>query len=549
MELLLENPFRVLGLPPTATERIISKRASDLSMYLEMGKEKEYENDFSFLSPIKRTKETVERAVQQIELADQKLMHSIFWFHSGNSVDEIVFELLNEGNVSKAIELWEKSVNSDGYSIKNISSHKNLALLQIHQSSAEYGINVNDFLAAAKLFIRTIRHESMLDYVSQVGGTACRISLVDLQKYFSNELHKILFAKASSVNADGLEGKFISIFDGSDDNVIQHVRSKFIEEPIHRLEGAISECSNAREFDESKIMIAAEKLHKKAGKLLKKLEASITKSDMHYQFIADKVAKELLACSTGYFNWGQEDINAILLLEQSEKITKWAKSFSQSSDIKSAVNDDLQTIKKLKKKQECEKHVNNLALVLNALPALDNLSRAELNLVPTTMLTFIDNCQISLILIEQIDKSVHNEYSSLIVTIVLAYCIEYSNTTEKFTNVISVLNKVKQFEMSSEVRRRFNSNFNILTTNQANISSSSGGCYIATLVYGSYDAPGVLELRSFRDDRLATTWFGRLFIKTYYSISPSLVRILKKQYFVQRIIRKILNKFIKSLTQ
>lgn len=50
------------------------------------------------------------------------------------------------------------------------------------------------------------------------------------------------------------------------------------------------------------------------------------------------------------------------------------------------------------------------------------------------------------------------------------------------------------------------------------------GCYVATAVYGSYDCPQVWTLRRFRDYTLATTWYGRVFIRTYYTISPTLVK-------------------------
>ena len=55
-------------------------------------------------------------------------------------------------------------------------------------------------------------------------------------------------------------------------------------------------------------------------------------------------------------------------------------------------------------------------------------------------------------------------------------------------------------------------------------SSSSGGCYVATAVYGSYDCPEVWTLRRYRDYTLAKTWYGRAFIQTYYAISPTLVK-------------------------
>ena len=55
-------------------------------------------------------------------------------------------------------------------------------------------------------------------------------------------------------------------------------------------------------------------------------------------------------------------------------------------------------------------------------------------------------------------------------------------------------------------------------------SFTTSGCYVATAVYGSYDCPQVWTLRRYRDDTLGATWYGRLFIRTYYAISPTLVK-------------------------
>lgn len=54
--------------------------------------------------------------------------------------------------------------------------------------------------------------------------------------------------------------------------------------------------------------------------------------------------------------------------------------------------------------------------------------------------------------------------------------------------------------------------------------NTNTGCYIATAVYGSYDCPEVWTLRRYRDYILAETWYGRTFIRTYYTISPTLVK-------------------------
>ncbi len=53
---------------------------------------------------------------------------------------------------------------------------------------------------------------------------------------------------------------------------------------------------------------------------------------------------------------------------------------------------------------------------------------------------------------------------------------------------------------------------------------AAGGCYVATAVYGSYDCPQVWTLRRYRDYTLAENRYGRAFIRTYYAISPTLVK-------------------------
>ena len=82
---------------------------------------------------------------------------------------------------------------------------------------------------------------------------------------------------------------------------------------------------------------------------------------------------------------------------------------------------------------------------------------------------------------------------------------------------------------------------------QSSSSSSSGGCYIATAVYGSYDCPQVWTLRRYRDDTLATTWYGRLFVKTYYAISPTMVKLFGKRRWFKKFWQSKLDKKISKL--
>ena len=76
-----------------------------------------------------------------------------------------------------------------------------------------------------------------------------------------------------------------------------------------------------------------------------------------------------------------------------------------------------------------------------------------------------------------------------------------------------------------------------------------GGCYVATCVYGSYDCPEVWTLRRYRDYKLYKTLNGRLFIKLYYAISPTIVKWFGETKLFQSIFRRKLDKMVKSLKE
>ena len=75
------------------------------------------------------------------------------------------------------------------------------------------------------------------------------------------------------------------------------------------------------------------------------------------------------------------------------------------------------------------------------------------------------------------------------------------------------------------------------------------GCYIATAVYGSYDCPEVWTLRRFRDEVLAETWYGRLFIRLYYTVSPTAVELFGDSPWFRSFFRERLDRMVAGLQE
>ena len=117
-------------------------------------------------------------------------------------------------------------------------------------------------------------------------------------------------------------------------------------------------------------------------------------------------------------------------------------------------------------------------------------------------------------------------------------------------SVVPTLTFIGGTNEASQIVRFIMPNSNVtLTANfrTVNTGSTTRGCYVATAVYGSYDCPEVWTLRRFRDNVLAKTWYGRLFIRMYYAVSPTAVRLFGSQEWFQNFFRGRLDRMVSDL--
>ena len=70
------------------------------------------------------------------------------------------------------------------------------------------------------------------------------------------------------------------------------------------------------------------------------------------------------------------------------------------------------------------------------------------------------------------------------------------------------------------------------------------GCFIATASYGTPVAYEINELRYWRDTKLSKNVYGRIFINTYYKVSPPIARLIANSPKAKKIVRKMLRPLI-----
>lgn len=83
--------------------------------------------------------------------------------------------------------------------------------------------------------------------------------------------------------------------------------------------------------------------------------------------------------------------------------------------------------------------------------------------------------------------------------------------------------------------------------NRVYYRTTKKACYIATAVYGDVDAWQVVKLRDYRDNILRKSFWGRIFIYTYYLISPGLAGLFKDIKPINNLTKKLLDRFIGRL--
>ena len=395
----------------------------------------------------------------------------------------------------------------------------------------------------------------------------------ELQLLFLNQLQSEIESKKKVSSSTFLEILTKQTFSAKEDFL-----KGFVQKPIEQIEKYVETAKTKRKANKANAVNAGKELHTNAVSELTQLNSVLSTSNIKFSSISDKVADELLQCGIDYFKHYRDsntdpssasmdlfkkakslavgNVAKQRIQENTENLQEWTND-KPERDKQKKISDDFEKLKNLIDRYEgsAETITNAKQLLSSAKPYLNNVksvlgSTDELYLGLSSRIAS-DAQGMCVSEINKLQERFSNTYDNATKVAAILLLKERVNEAWEVTNTISAM------DLRSDFRSRVTQNRNSLSnlrnqlsqvnTGRSSSSSSGGGCYIATMAYGNYDHPQVLELRKFRDDFLAKTIAGRLFIKTYYFISPKLVEVLKNQQSVNAIIRKALNQFIKLI--
>lgn len=111
------------------------------------------------------------------------------------------------------------------------------------------------------------------------------------------------------------------------------------------------------------------------------------------------------------------------------------------------------------------------------------------------------------------------------------------NTVEAISNLEKALSIDSSLDPLKEVLRSLKSAGG---SGSASAGGKGSGCFVATACYGSYEAPEVKTLRSFRDQCLMPSPIGAALVRLYYRFSPTIADALRSRPKARRLVKRVL---------
>ncbi len=532
MDIINKNPYRYLGVysnSPTK-ERIANK--AKMNAFLKVGKSVSFPLDLlNILPSIDRSIETVANAESELTLPIDQIRLAQFWWMNVTSLDGIAFNHLTNGNMDMAKSIWEKK--------NDVSSFQNRVLLSI----------INDDWNAAIQYAENLYTNFSEEFIAKIIGEAMPVS-TPLWKMFIDSLAK------SGVN-------LLPFIDALTNTEWRNYISEITIVPlIDSINEAIDLAKSSKGKGSQARFKAGEKLMASTKSALNQIKKSLPVSDIRYQTIADKLATEILQCGIDYFNDTEDDDAP----QKAMILQNYALSVAVSKLTKDRCKENVDILKSIGKEYLVRKELAQLTTYIEELRGEKSTQNPLLRLTSfgrgiPDIARIVDKC-IPLLnsmkgklgfgsnLYMNVSSAVASSAVNALVNVVNFQQTISMGDNSKLKSVISdavkLMSTIGNMDMDTKTRNYYSGNKNTLMSID-NRLNPSGGCYIATMVYGDYDHPRVMVLREFRDRYLANRHWGRQFIKIYYKYSPKLVEKLTGHKKINRMIKIMLDIFVEHL--
>lgn len=298
------NSYRVLGVPSNSSLKDIQKNISKLKAFAKIGREMQLDYDLSCLnlSKINRTDNLLLKSENQIKLDKNRIQMSLFWFVDLSPIDSVSLANLIKGDVSKSIEIWEKSTKSNELTLSNYSSFNNLSTLLLLSNLDDTNTDTfkkdNDSIKQIKKAIQLknkfFSSPFFNNYCESISKSVS-ITSDEAQEFFTNTILE-LFQK-------NFTAKDLSyLFEGLDDQLKDTLNATLTDTPLSIIQNHIDNAADLIKKNEKSGVKVGKQLIKDTRQDLMHLKEILGVDDFQFETVSNKLANQILQCGIVCFN-------------------------------------------------------------------------------------------------------------------------------------------------------------------------------------------------------------------------------------------------------
>ena len=447
LNILVYNPFRILGVYSNATKKEITANATKLRAFLKVNKAMSFPADLSWkMGELQRSADIIDDTLAKINLPNDKITHALFRFINVNPLDKVALSHLEAGNEEKAKEIWNKKAC--------FSSSLNLAVLAL----------VNDDIDTYIAKVTCLIHDDNLriEFVNGICDDTFQISEDDLA-------HKMMDALLTEINASELYNKFVSYGTPADD---EYLKDKAVAEPISRINTKIDKAKSIPNNDATANYNAGVGLINATKDSLKKVKEIVGEDDSTYERVADNLAQTILQCGINYYNNTDDDDD----VEKALYIQRKALAIAVGTIAKDRCKENVSILKKKKALSKIQEDLDAVANELKAFQRkMQNITNAQ---------ELVNKCQPYLLNISSALGSTNELYlkiSSAVANNALGMLISVVNNAQSGTpnlaylastirSAMSLMDEIGELAMTAEERKHFTTNKTTLSSMQVQVS-------------------------------------------------------------------------------
>lgn len=353
MNIIDNNPYRVLGVFANSKKKDISNNKAQLKAFLQANRKLSFPMDLNdFLPPINRTLELVNNAESFLVLPKEAIKYAQFWFVCMTDHDKNAFEKIKMRDVRVAENIWKNN--------PCMSSLHNLSVLKMILGQKEEAV-----ISYALPCIYNY-HEEFCRAISDTNSVTQQELMENL--IYSVRDNHFLIAK---------------IIREISDPVCRSSVDRMIIDPLYdEIENSILLVQNQSSEQEEKVstLLQLKEISEKNFNLIKRF---IGKEDVRYTILLNKVATVLLDGSIEYYNNSVADDS----VDKSLDICKYCESISSGPT-----------------KERCRKNLSILVDISSKRPTADTKREHEAIIQaiedfqnepdrPGKQLVFLEKCQ------------------------------------------------------------------------------------------------------------------------------------------------------------